>query len=221
MTENNAALTDYDRWALEIFEMVRALHDRGYQRLRVCAGPSIRTNQWSIAVTPSTNVMRRHGARIAGPDNAATHEITAKDALFGWRTIGDRSPTALAERFAMTWPDICEEGKGRDWPYVGWYCDFLRFARRGQYPTSFENWGKSAVPASQAVVPLVAEPDDGPDQLPKPPGGEYGAANADDARLFAAKPIPEVPQALEALDPLLARNRSGDGRCWDFIPRSQ
>jgi hypothetical protein len=53
------------------------------------------------------------------------------------------------------------------------------------------------------------------------PGGEYGAVSADGARLFAAKRIPEVPQALEALDPHLARNRSGDGRCWDFVPRSE
>ena len=218
VTNSTPVLTDHDRWALEIFEMVRTLHDLGFQRLRVCAGPSIVTGEWSIAVTPSSNVMAAHGARIAGPDNAATHSIADDGALFGWRRIDDRSPEALAQRFLVAWPDVCADGKGRDWPYVGWYADFLRFARRGQLPASFENWGKSPYAAPQATVPLVAAATtDDSDQLPKPPGDEYARATRQPMPVLAPHITPNI---MTKFDAGVGFDHHGEGRVWDHIRSS-
>ena len=121
---------DYDKWALEILELVRVLHFRGFQRLRVCAGSSPSGNNWHIALTPASNILCSNGARMADFGKAVYHSTADSSDLFGWHGIDDRSPVGLADRLMDEWPELCATARGRDWDYVGWFAEMLRFAAR-------------------------------------------------------------------------------------------
>ena len=194
-----AALSDYDIWVVEVLEMVRELHLRGFQRLRVCAGPSPSGQHWHLAITPASNVMSSRGAKMVDIARAVYYSTAQKDNLFGWRSPQNRSPEALADRFVKNWPVVCAEGEGRDWAYVGWFAEMVRHAHQGMLPASFENWGNGPAPQGAAwLASATTIADTAHRLLPRPPGGES----------THGRPI-VLPSS-----PHHAINRAGDGRCW-------
>ena len=185
---------DYDKWALEILELVRVLHFRGFQRLRVCAGSSPSGNNWHIALTPASNILCSNGAKMADFGKAVYHSTADSSDLFGWHDIDDRSPVGLADRLMDEWPELCATARGRDWDYVGWFAEMLRFAREGLLPASFENWGNLPEVLSPTKHADVTSP-----RLPRPPGGER-------KRTDIVMPTNQD----------FAANKAGEGRCWGF-----
>ena len=195
-----AALSDYDIWAAELLDLVSELHFRGFQRLRVSAGPSPSGHNWHLAITPASNIQISHGAKMVDNGQAVYYSTAQKGDLFGWRNLKDRSREALADRFIKTWPEVCAKAKGRDWAYVGWFAEMLRFAHDGLLPASFENWGNGPGPqgaaawlASATTFAVTTH-----HRLPRPPGGEYENG----------RPI------VLPTNPNHAINRARQGRCW-------
>ena len=168
-----ADLTDYDKWVVEILELVSELHFRGFQRLRVCAGPSPSGHHWHLAITPASNVLASHGAKMVDIGDAIYYSNAQKADFFAWRDIEDRSSEALADRFIKTWPELCAKAFGHDTAYIAWFAQMLGHARNGLLPGSFENWGNGPAPQGPAWInAATTSATQTAGLLPRPPGGE-------------------------------------------------
>jgi hypothetical protein len=95
------------------------------------------------------------------------HNTTGQDnEYFGWADARDDTVQQLAARFLERFPEIARLGRGRDWPYAGWYVEMLGFAERGAFPVSYADW--LGAPDAGRLSTTGSESD----QVPMPPGGE-------------------------------------------------
>ena len=152
--------------------MVGELHKRGYQRLRIEPGMSASGVYWRCAVTPRSNVLRAHGARVARPGELmAKYSSAMGNESFGCKDAPHASARQLATLFVERLSAIAEAGSGQDWEYADWYVQMLGLAEIGHFPISYADW---------PVATLATIPVDGvtgtPAVLPIPPGGEHDGA---------------------------------------------
>lgn len=56
------------RRALRVLRIVHELHKQGYQLLRIAPGMSASGCHWRCAITPRSNVLESHGAKLADED---------------------------------------------------------------------------------------------------------------------------------------------------------
>ena len=135
-----------DRWphsdsvlrdALRILSLVRALHEAGYQRIRVHAGLSPSGTHWRCLITSADNV-EKNGWTIKDVFSDVAHYSTGGgDAAFGWEDAGGRTEQELAHMFVDRFPDTAECGAGPDRAYADWFAGMMATAETGRLPIFF------------------------------------------------------------------------------------
>ncbi len=120
---------------------------------------------WRCAVTPITNTLRTHGARIADWSQLAAHYTSARaDHYFEWDDGAGKGAKALAGLFVQRFPDIVAEGYGADWEYAGWFIWMLAHTNTRQLPYALSDWADP-----EDFIPTAP---DGRVRIPLPPPGE-------------------------------------------------
>ena len=110
----------------KVLQLVRELHLRGYEQIRISPGMSASGMYWRCSITPASNIELNHGARIidyGGPNAAYTS--ADEDKPFGWSDFANCTPAELADKFIESFTGISSAGLGRDTAYVKWYRDML------------------------------------------------------------------------------------------------
>lgn len=154
----------------KILYLGHELHLRGYQRLRISPGISNCGCHWRCAITPITNILRCHGARVAnwfGP--VARYSSASDDHYFGWQDGASLTPSAMAERFIKSFPDIAAAGKGSDWLYAGWYVEMLHLTYPDALPIAYSDFDLPDDHLTADGEQLFS--------IPLPPPGEAEAPN--------------------------------------------
>lgn len=153
------------RRCARVLRMVHELHRLGYQRLRIIPyfGPM---QHWRCAVTHAGAVLTTHGAWGPDGDGCAYYSDSAKNEYFGWHDAKADTAAQLAAKFVERFPALTRQGTGRDWVYVGWFCELMTYADRGELPYLFLEFSG---PNDPRFMPTTAFLDSG---LPLPPGGE-------------------------------------------------
>lgn len=155
--------------ALDLLRMVRVLHERGYQRIRIVPGMSPSGTAWRCEITTAAGTRRSHGARNAFTGPSVRYSSGSERRYFTWDDAETATPEGLADRFIERFSRICEAGRGRDPDYVKWFAEML-----------------PALEAAKAV-PIAYADHEVPDeylttvggatiQIPLPPPGEHDDA---------------------------------------------
>jgi len=145
--------------------MVHELHKGGYQLLRIAPGMSPSGCHWRCSITPRSNILRSHGARVKDWTHCVASYSSAQDnEYFGWRDAEQDNVQQLAQRFVERFPDIVEASHGDDWNYAGWYVRMLGFAEREMFPIAYSDWMEEPDPR---FMPLLGHESD---LLAPPPG---------------------------------------------------
>jgi len=154
------------RRALRVLRMVHEFHKRGYQLLRIAPGMSSSGCYWRCAITPKSNILRSHGARVRDSERLVARYSSGQDnEYFGWKDAKHDKVQELAEKFAERFGEIVEAGKGDDWDYAGWYVRMLGYAEREFFPIAYADWDDEPNPR---FLPLSG----GTSDLPMPPPGD-------------------------------------------------
>lgn len=154
------------RRALRILRMVHEFHKQGYQRMRIEPGLSASGCSWRCAITPKSNILRSHGARLANQDDVvARYTSGQQNEYFGWEDAKTDTVQELARKFSSRFPVIVRCSLGDDWNYAGWYVKMLGYAEQGRFPVAYADWYEKPDPR---FLPL----DSGDSDLPMPPPGD-------------------------------------------------
>jgi hypothetical protein len=154
------------RRCARVLRMVHELHRLGYQRLRVIpyfGGPG---PFWRCNITHACAVLATHGAYGPYGDWHVIYSSSAENEYFGWRDSKADTAAQLAAKFVERFPALVKFGAGRDWVYVGWFCELMTYADRGELPYISAEYGG---PYDPRFMPTTGFLDSG---LPLPPGGE-------------------------------------------------
>ena len=124
---------DWIRRAQRCLRMLSELHRLGYQNLR---GMSyLNPLGYRFAIAPKSLFSERNGAVIPWnnffTDNGVA--ITSSGDYFGWEDAAHDNARVLAEKFIQRFPQIANEGKGRDWAYAGWLAELVGFLEQGDW----------------------------------------------------------------------------------------
>ncbi len=166
MTVEHPPLPADQQCCLEVLEMVRVLHERGYGFIRIAPGMSSSGMSWRCAVTHRGNIQAGHGALAVAFDTDTAHYTSAAGTrYFGWDDAADDGPGQLADKFLARFPGIAARGRGSDPDYARWYLEMLALARRGAFPVAYADWYSEPDPR---LLPTIGDADTG---LPMPPGG--------------------------------------------------
>jgi hypothetical protein len=166
MSENNNVHNQHLLVYRRILLMVRALHLRGYERLRAVPGLSPSGCRWRCGITPASNVCRSHGALEWDFDGPIAQYTSRQDGnCFGWTDAEAYTPEALAGKFIERFPEIAEEGYGPDPDYAAWYAAMLDATTPGGLIYAYADW---ELPSDRLLAIGV------PDHvvIPLPPPGE-------------------------------------------------
>lgn len=150
--------------------MVHELHLLGLQQLRIC--PSIAPSglAWRCGVTPVSNTLKSHGARMASWSTLAAHYTSGDgDHYFGWDDGPGQGARALARKFIERFPDIAEGGRGRDWSYAGWLVEVLYLSGGRDLPYALSDWDtpNDHIPSVHGTIRFpLPPPGDSPVEVP-------------------------------------------------------
>lgn len=128
------------RDALRVLAVVRALHEDGYQRIRVSTGLSTSGMHWRCLLTTADNINPDGWSPNHYYDNAVHYSSADGVELFGWKDALDKNPKELAQLFVERFPDIAERGKGRDQAYADWFAGIMATAEAGRLPIFFADF---------------------------------------------------------------------------------
>ena len=109
--------------------MVRELHRRGYERIRIAPGLAPRATAWRCAIVPAELTCREHGAllppgpRLPGPPTQAHYSTAQGGGYFGWTDVAADRPELLALKFLGRCAPLAAAGRGADLAYATWYRD--------------------------------------------------------------------------------------------------
>jgi hypothetical protein len=99
---------------------------------------------WRCSVAPASLVSPSHGALLAedawNSPLIARYTSAAGDEYFGWTDAAHDTPSGLARRFILRFPQIVEAGEGSDWLYSGWYVEMLHLTYPNRLPYAIADW---------------------------------------------------------------------------------
>jgi hypothetical protein len=127
----------------KILEMVRELHRRGYECLRICPGMAASGVYWRCMVTPVTNILSTHGAMAAdwGKDKGYFYTSADREKYFHDKLdVSNLSPSKMADYFLEHYSRIAEAGFGKDEMYAQWFEEMLRLTEPHWFPISYADW---------------------------------------------------------------------------------
>lgn len=154
------------RRALRVLRIVHELHKQGFQLLRIAPGMSASGCHWRCAITPRSNVLESHGAKLVDEDGLVARYTSGQDnEYFGWADAKHDDVKELSEKFSRRFPEIIRAAQGDDWNYAGWYVKMLGYAERGMFPIAYADWYEEPDPR---FLPLSGFQSD----LPMPPPGD-------------------------------------------------
>lgn len=132
--------TDGKASAFKVLDMVRVLHGRGFELLRIMTGRSPSGMHWRCYITHLGNIESDHGAIIKNPElETASYTSAAVTEYFDWDDAEFDSAEELAGKFIERFELISELGLGSDPEYVRWYLEMLEIAREGDFPLSCDD----------------------------------------------------------------------------------
>lgn len=156
----------YHRRALRVLRLVHEFHKQGYQRMRIAPGMSPSGCSWRCAITPRSNILRTHGAKLSSWDRLVAHYSSGQgNEYFGWTDAQHDDVKTLAAKFHERMPEIVQASRGVDWEYAGWYVSMLGHVERGLFPIAYSDWPTSD---DSPYLPMVG----GKSELLLPPPGE-------------------------------------------------
>lgn len=133
--------------------------------MRIAPGVSASGCHWRCAITPRSNILRVHGARLSNWDLLTAHYSTGQDnQYFGWADAAGDNVQTLVDKFRERMPRIVDASRGLDWQYAGWYVSMLGYAERGHFPIAYSDWDEGLGPN---ILPLAGTRSD---LLMPPPG---------------------------------------------------
>lgn len=158
--------------------MVSALHERGYELLRIAPGLSPSGCYWRCAVTYSANLSGANGAEIVDWSDSlvAAHSTGFEACLFRWTDAAHMSVPELATEFIERFPEIALRARGRDPEYVGWYQRMLDAVAEQRLPVAFDDWNSYD---DGWITTDSSEP-----MIPCPPGSSVSLATSSPERQF-------------------------------------
>lgn len=111
---------------VRVLRMLRELHGRGYERLRLSSGISPSGLHWRYSIAPAEDFepngyLLRHD-RYPGDAAASTG---GTDPPFNWQVTDDADPKVLADHFLEHFPGVAAAGLGPDPAYAQWLRDAL------------------------------------------------------------------------------------------------
>lgn len=108
-----------------LMEMVRHLHQRGYERLRLHAGLAPSGLYWRCSVyavgADGVPVQSEELRREETPRYSSGAGMVA----FGWTDAEEDTPAELAAKFVARFPVRAALGMGRDPEYARWYAEMM------------------------------------------------------------------------------------------------
>jgi 8-oxo-dGTP pyrophosphatase MutT (NUDIX family) len=168
---------DYNRFIRRLFRMVRELHHRGYELLRIEPGLSPSGMHWRLAIASATLFASNHGARLTHsalamrptdePTLIARYTSPTAFDCFGWGDRFQDSPAELADRFERHFPQILEMSRGADPAYVHWFAEMLVHTEPTGLPMAYADW---TLPRD--VIEILGHPDRLSVAMPPPGLGE-------------------------------------------------
>jgi DNA-binding transcriptional ArsR family regulator len=114
------------RLCRRVLLMVRELHRRGYERLRVAPGLTPTDMHWRCSIVPSSEVRPDHGAMTLIGYGVACYSTGHGSNFFGWADADHDSPMTLADKFLGRFSEVAAEGHQADPDYASWYARMLR-----------------------------------------------------------------------------------------------
>lgn len=161
------------RNSLRLLGMVHELHKQGWQRLRIRASLSGSGFHWRCAIYPKDlepswlNYLNED----TGPFTTIALNTSANERnYFQWKDCTKDDARQLAAKFLERFPHLCEQGKGRDWAYAGWYAELLGHAEHGRLP--LWEWDTNGDAGLYAKMISAVWIDDKPFPFPPPEGQE-------------------------------------------------
>jgi len=125
----------------KVLDMVRILHERGHERLRIMPGMSPSGMYWRCSITHAGNIRADHGAKVIDFDVDSVHYTSgAGELYFDWDDSTGDTPEDLADKFLYRFRELAELSMGVDPEYVRWYVEMLEFAREGAFPVAYSDW---------------------------------------------------------------------------------
>jgi len=126
----------------KVLLMVRVLHQRGYEQLRISPGMSRSGMHWRCSVTSAMNIKSENGAWLARYNEELVWFYTSanQDAYFNQRPEPDATPAELADEFVQLFPNISASAKCGDAAYIRWYEEMLRLTEPDLFPIAFADW---------------------------------------------------------------------------------
>jgi len=109
-----------------VLEMVRVLHRRGYERLRINPGMAPSGCYWRCDFLPSNMTHPDFPHRnIVSVVETARYTSGQEKNYFGWTDAVSDSSEGLAEKFIERFEDLSMASKGKDSAYAAWYSRML------------------------------------------------------------------------------------------------
>jgi hypothetical protein len=121
---------------------------------------------WRCSITPRTNVLQSHGARLRDWDCLSAHYSSSQEnSYFNWPDAQQDTVSELANKLLERFPEIARAAFGDDWLYAGWYVRMLGYAEQGWFPIAYSDWNDQT---GTGFLPLLNQDSD----LPMPPAGD-------------------------------------------------
>ena len=157
-------MTEEETMPRRILVMVHELHRRGYERLRVA--PSLfASGRWMCGITPVTNISSINGEVECDPGLVVYYTNCQGVQCFEWTDAADDTPEQLATKFIDHFPELSQQGRGRDEAYALWYSEMLKATEPTGLIFAEDRW----VMPDDEIVPIGVSEDV---IIPPPPPGE-------------------------------------------------
>jgi hypothetical protein len=116
--------------AIRILQGVRAVHDRGYHRVRALPGMSASGLHWRVAIMTANNL------GVVNPDAAIHYSTGALKQFAGGKVTVTVSPQTVADLIMETLPENAPTSD--DPEYVSWFADLMQLVEvEGMLPIAY------------------------------------------------------------------------------------
>jgi hypothetical protein len=168
--ENDTGIRSIDLYRLGrlLLRMVRTLHRRGFESLRIQPSMAPSGCYWRCAIAPASLFTRKHGARLShafwDSDLIAHYSSGSLADFYGWGDCSQCSPGELADRFEEAFPITVRMARNEDPDYAHWYQHMIIATEPIGMPIAFADWT-----VRQDMLEIICHPD--VHSFPLPPPG--------------------------------------------------